>query len=167
MAILGGSRPCIWCELVRPVSALSELGICLNCLRSWKGVGGRPWSPPAVEAVSNAAGVYVDASYRDGIAGLAVCGALGGHHKRVRASGCNQAEVRALKWAIQIATDVAASGLVFYTDSQCAYLWFYQRERGHGWVAKQVPRGLNRRADRLAGVARLGRGLEAAHDPVC
>src|SRR5690242_14941623 len=97
----GGSCPCRCCGIVHPANELSERGICDYCSRA---LGKVRVNLPAVRyhdlATDEPGVVYVDASYRDGVAGLAIVGALGQHSRRIEAVSSTQAETLALGWAI-------------------------------------------------------------------
>lgn len=156
----GGTRPCGWCGLAMP--AEREPDVCEACQASVRRVRKvrvpLPSTPAATEDIEPGV-IYVDASFRQGMAGLAVVGALGDHQKRVEARSSTQAEVLALAWALEIAKATERWGLTFRTDCQAAFRQFpLSRHRliGNrlGWTVEQVPRRQNRQADRLAAVAR-------------
>lgn len=101
--------------------------------------------------------VYVDASWQDGVAGLAVVGVLGVH--TLRLEGCRSstwAEREAMKLAMRIAGQRGLKDLVFRTD--CGYVarMWAEGKPSKRWVVEQVSRDRNRRADRWAKRARLG-----------
>lgn len=115
-----------------------------------------PAPPPAVPGGA----VYVDASVRDGVAGLAVVGALGEFTRRVSTSSSTTAELWALEWAFAIAREQRREDLVFRSDCQGVVhsvggtpAWRLVVE-AWGWAVEYVPRELNRRAHSLCVVAR-------------
>lgn len=123
-----------------------------------------PAAPAApTRAVPGTAGaVYVDASERDGIAGLAVVGVLGDFTRRVTTKSSTTAERWALEWAFAIAREQNRRDLVFRSDC----LSVVQRCAGdasRGWAVEHVPRTLNRRAHSFAVVARK-RTLQPLHE---
>lgn len=152
---LGGSSPCACCTLIRPLNTLQE-GVCPICRSSL--VRLRKCIPVASTDRYNHAEpevVWTDASFCDGIAGLAVCGALGEHCRQVEASTSTHAEVLALRWAREIARAADIRDLTFRTDCEAAYKRFGQPPKGFHWIVEQVPRSQNQRADYLAGRARI------------
>lgn len=155
MEALGGSGACACCTLIRPLNTLQE-GVCPTCRSSL--VRLRKCVPVASTDRYNHAEmgvVWADASFRDGIAGLAVCGALGEHYRQVEASTSTHAEVLALRWAREIARAADIRDLTFRTDCQAAYKQFGEAPKGFNWIIEQVPRSKNQRADYLAGRARI------------
>ena len=97
--------------------------------------------------------VYVDASFADGLAGLAVVGALGCHSKRVPAASSTEAERLALLWAVKIARQRGLTGMVFRTDNEgSTRVQIPQRLES---VVEWVPRHRNCEADDLAKRARI------------
>lgn len=150
----GGSEACESCGLQTWASNLDEHAVCAACRRAFGNLSVRV---PHVETVSHAEPnvVWADASYSDGFAGLAVCGALGEHTRTVDARSSTQAEVMALKWAMEIARASDLRGLTFRTDCQAAFKVLCQTPKRMYWTVEQVPRRQNRRADYLAGRARL------------
>jgi len=88
----GGSGPCACCTLSRPLATLDKTGVCTGCRKTLVRLRAEAPEPDAPQAGFEALAVYVDASYADGWAGLAVCGCLGEHTKAVEAvsSACTQ-----------------------------------------------------------------------------
>jgi hypothetical protein len=153
-ALQGGSAPCDCCTLVRPGSDLEE-GICGTCRSSLirlRTLVPTTTSQPSVHLEPGI--VWADASFDNGVAGIAVCGALGEHVQQVEASSSTHAEVLALRWAMEIARASRAQDLTFRTDCQSAYQNCRAR-KSERWVIEQVPRSRNLRADYLARRARL------------
>ena len=149
----GGSRPCDCCGLVRTLRELGETGFCSSCEGTLVKVA-KNAPPPERRALRDEPWVvWVDASFRDGRAGLAVVGALGDHARTVKASTSTHAEVLALKWAMAIADGLL--DLTFRTDCEKAYNALRQTPAHLRWTVEQIPRGHNHRADRLASFARL------------
>ncbi len=109
--------------------------------------------------------VSVDASWRDGHAGLAYVGSLGDHQVAAAVRSSLEAELRALELAMRDAERAGVSCCRFRTDCRAAaepragsviggYL-----DRHPGWCVQYVDRRRNRLADRLAGsVRRAARG---------
>jgi hypothetical protein len=158
----GGSEPCACCRLVRPRSALSAAGVCDPCRQSLGGLREAPPAPTEASRYLPAGCVYVDASYRDGVAGLAVVGALGEHARLVAATTSTQAETMALRWAMEIAHAADARNLTFRTDCSTALAAVGSGSRRRGWVVEQIPRYRNRQADALANSIRLASSEAAA-----
>lgn len=161
----GGSSRCAMCGLLRPVSELDEADTCLRCEqrlvaleRSALAAARRgadvpmPPRPQAKEPPDSV--VYVDASYRDGLAGLAVVGALGEHTQKTKASSSVHAEVLALRWAMDMARAAGMKDLTFRTDCQAAFNALCRSSKKMRWTVEQIPRRRNVRADALAGHAR-------------
>jgi hypothetical protein len=165
-ALEAGSMACAQCTLVKPRDVLDADGVCTVC-RS-RPVR-RPLAPsrgqsfhrdlaeaharpiPDVEQL-----VTVDASYADGVAGLAVVGVLGEHAKRVDARSSAEAEVLAMAWAMDLAREQDMDGVVFQTDNTSACHYGLNRvRRSDDWHVRWVPRRFTSRADRLAARARL------------
>jgi ribonuclease HI len=151
-----GSKACVVCRLVRPNNNLDEDGRCPYCATRLKAVGKatalqarstRPLEPNIV---------YVDASFRDGIAGLAVVGEIGEYSKACPAPTSTAAEVMAFRWALELAEEGGYRDLIFRTDCTHVYDLHHRNEYRLGWVVEQVPRRENQHADRLAGWARTG-----------
>lgn len=162
-SVINASARCSVCRLHHPANLVEE-GVCSACRRTLKRQSTRiqkatPLSPPElaydqpVEIADNV--VFVDASWRDGTAGLAVVGAVGAHSKRIQCSSSNSAECEALRWAFSIARPLGRKDLIFRTDSQRAATT--QAPSKTGWAIEWVPRHKNARADRAATVARLAR----------
>jgi len=97
--------------------------------------------------------VYVDASFREGVAGLAVVGVLGEYTRRVSVGTSSLAERWALQMAMEIASGLKRRDLVFRSDASSVVSGFGGRP-SMGWTFEHVPRDLNRRAHELASVAR-------------
>lgn len=101
--------------------------------------------------------IWTDASYAHGVAGLAIVGSLGEHWKRVKAPSSSYTEIMAMRWALQEAYAAKLPPFTrFYTDCGAViprFQWIALRD--HGWIVKQISRTGNRRADYLAGKARL------------
>lgn len=152
--LFGGSRPCGECGLSTVVADLDERDRCTICrLTDHRAALLGP--PPTV--VRDPHGVYVDASYRDGRAGLAVVGALGTHTRVVAATGSVAAEVAALRWGVELARRYRSPPVRFYTDSQAAAI------AAAGWPEHvvQIPRRRNAEADHAARAARMDCGRAA------
>jgi hypothetical protein len=156
MRALAGTAACVSCTMVFPLPDLDEARICNLCrtrtrrskLRQRDLSRATPQLEPHV--------VYVDASWRDGVAGLAVVGALGEHSDRVETPSSTSAEVLAMQWAFCLARGQRANGLTFRTDSQNAAAWAMGCAPKRGaWAVEWVPRHRNIVADRVAGDARL------------
>lgn len=153
LAALGGTRACSGCTRVVALAVLRE-GRCPLCRRSAPG----PRVAVPVPVVLEPGVVYVDASWRDGLAGLAVVGALGEHVRQTRTRSNVAAEVEAVTWAIELARGREEERLLFRTDSVSAAHHASSRcaaRRRALWEAEWVPRRLNRRADQLSREARL------------
>jgi hypothetical protein len=76
-----GSDVCLACTLVRPASAISD-GVCSVCRQGLSRFLVRrlvATSEPLVPTQPDPLAIYVDASWQDGVAGLAIVGALGSH----------------------------------------------------------------------------------------
>lgn len=132
---------------------MDENGVCRPCQEA---LGQMKVRVPQVTVKHMEEGVvWVDASYRDGTAGLAVAGALGEHARKVEAVSSTQAEVLALRWAMEIAKNDDRTGLTFRTDCQAAWKVLYQTPRRMDWRVELVARYRNQRADYLAGKIRL------------
>jgi hypothetical protein len=154
-----GSDVCLACTLVRPASAISD-GVCSVCRQGLSRFLVRrlvATSEPLVPTQPDPLAIYVDASWQDGVAGLAIVGALGSHSKRMPAQSSGHAEVHVMLWALRIAKHSRDERpLVFRTDNQSA-----QRAGTRGipnwaeWVVEWVPRRRNHAADRLALQARV------------
>lgn len=107
--------------------------------------------------------VSTDASFRDGVAGLGVAGALGEHSRRARAASSTHAEMLALEWAMEIAREADRRDLMFCTDCSAVFQTLgvrYDGERytslgprDRGWFLSRIPRAQNRRADLLASLS--------------
>lgn len=154
--VLRGPVKCCWtCRLQRPVGDLDDHGICFACRSRMTEVISRAPEPSSPQPDDEPHVVYVDASFRDGYAGLAVVGALGQHSDFTEASSSTHAEVMALHWAISIAKRIGRTDLIFRTDCHAASrAWPAQHLKKMGWTIEQVPRRRNQRADMLAGRAR-------------
>lgn len=152
-AIGGGSRRCGHCGLLRPVAALNVADVCSAC----SGALTRAEQPPPREHRTDlrAGYVYVDASYADGIAGLAIVGALGTHTQRAEAQTSTQAESLAMRWAMKLARDRQLTDLTFCTDCSAVRNMAGQGRKNERWTVELIPRHKNAAADRLAGQARL------------
>lgn len=150
----GGTRSCASCGLVRVGSALDDQDVCTACRQAFGRLRARAPQPLAVVTPIEPNVVWVDASYNRGRAGLAVVGALGEHSRSVASVSSVQAEVLALRWAMEIARAGDVCGLTFRTDCQAAYNVLRQTPERMYWTVEQVPRRENRRADFLAGRAR-------------
>lgn len=148
---IGGTAPCASCTRVVSMSVLQE-GLCPPCRRV-----------PATAAVLvkreralERGVVWVDASWRDGVAGLAVVGELGEHSRPFLCRSNVAAEVEAMRWALRLAREAGVVELVIRTDSQSAQRFGSRAvPRRFAWVVEWVPRHLNRRADHLSRRARL------------
>lgn len=71
--------------------------------------------------LENLRSIYVDASYKEEIAGLAIIGFPDNYSKKIQIESSNRAEIQCLKWAIQIARELEINNVTFKTDSQSAY----------------------------------------------
>lgn len=151
----GGSEACECCGLVTWANDLDDRAVCPACRRAFGKLRKRVPRPEVVVAHDEPKVVWVDASYRDGFAGLAVCGALGEHTQRVEATTSTQAETLALKWAMDIAEEGGIFGLTFRTDCEKAYNVLKQTPARFYWTVERIPRERNRRADHLANEARV------------
>ncbi len=98
--------------------------------------------------------VYVDASVRDAVAGLAVAGGLGEFTRRVSTISSATAERWALEWAFSIARSQGRRNLLFRSDAMDIVRLFRDGKPAWGWLVEHVPRKLNGRAHGLAVVAR-------------
>lgn len=99
--------------------------------------------------------VYTDASFRAGVAGLAVTGALGEFTRRVSVSSSYVAERWALEMAMSIAHSLGRRDLTFCSD--CMGVVRDVRAAlpdGWGWTVEHVHRSDVKRAHKLAGEAR-------------
>lgn len=150
----GGSQACEGCGLQTWASDLDEHTVCAACRRAFGRLRARVPHVDAVVSHAEPNVVWADASYNNGFAGLAVCGALGEHTRTVDARSSTQAEVMALKWAMEIAREGEFRGLTFRTDCQAAFNVLRQTPARMYWTVEQVPRRENRRADYLAGKVR-------------
>jgi len=103
--------------------------------------------------------VYVDASVREGVAGLAVVGALGEFTRRVSTDSSMTAERWALEWGFAIAREQDRRDLLFRSDC-VGVVERFNGSPARGWVVEYVPRKLNQRAHHLSVLARK-RTLEA------
>jgi ribonuclease HI len=99
--------------------------------------------------------VYVDASFADGIAGLAMAGALGEATTTMLCAGSNEAEHRALAWAMQAAYREGRRDLCFLSDCTAVVKHWPVGKPTWNWRVEYVPRALNAVADRLSRRARL------------
>lgn len=157
--LAGGSLRCPSCGLLRPASRFDQHGYaCNGCVFLIKYVQEGPPRPQHRALADSGGIVYVDASYDDGYAGLAVVGALGEHHRSLSADSSVQAEVLALGWAISIAYAGKLRDLTFRTDCQAAYEVHKDTGKKLGWTVEWVSRRHNVEADRLAGLARRAWG---------
>lgn len=109
------------------------------------------WAPAPAPVVPGA--VYVDASVRDGVAGLAVVGALGEFTRRVSTDSSMTAERWALEWGFAIAREQDRRDLLFRSDC-VGVVKRFNGNAARGWVVEYVPRRLNQRAHSLSVVAR-------------
>lgn len=100
-------------------------------------------APPPAPAAPPAGVVYVDASVRDGVAGLAVVGALGEFTRRVSTDSSMSAERWALEWAFAIAREQDRRDLVFRCDC-VGVIKRFNGSPARRWVIEHVPRKLNR-----------------------
>lgn len=152
----GGTQACEGCGLQTWASDLDEhvCGACRTAFGRLRVHIPRP-DVPTTRLEPNV--VWTDASYSHGRAGLAVVGALGEHSRSVEAASSTQAEVLALRWALEIAREGDVYGLTFRTDCQAAFNVLRQTPKRCYWTVEQVPRRENRRADYLAGLARRSR----------
>ncbi|MCA1570994.1 MAG: hypothetical protein LC798_11875 [Chloroflexi bacterium] len=110
--------------------------------------------------------VVVDASFRAGVAGLAVVGALGRYSMRVSVATSTRAEHWALRWAMDIARARDERDLLFHTDCDAV-----ARRAGDDterrWTVRHVSRSDVREAHELAGATRrrdAGSDLTANED---
>lgn len=155
LASRGGTAACRSCTLVVPTGRLLH-GVCPACLRPRPAPG--PRVAGQVPVVSEPGAVYVDASWRDGVAGLAVVGALGEHRRVFLCRSNVVAEVEAVSWALRLARGREDEYLLFRTDSVPAARVagaVCSARRRPLWEAEWVPRRRNRRADQLSREARL------------
>ena len=149
---LAGTANCQGCGLARPASALDDSDYCPVCrgrrrstriqIEEW---AGEPSEPDVV---------YVDASWSEGVAGLAVVGALGSHSRVCQAPTSTAAEVMALRWAFEIAEAQGQAGLIFRSDCTAAVNLHNRNNYRLGWRVEHVPRRFNASADSRAGIAR-------------
>lgn len=108
--------------------------------------------PPAPKT---GAAVYTDASFRTGVAGLAVTGALGEYTRRVSVRNSYRAERMALDMAMSIARGLKRRDLVFRSDCEGVVADVQAvLPDGWGWTVEQVRRRDVARAHLLAGEAR-------------
>jgi hypothetical protein len=168
----GLRRRCHWCTRWRPLARFLDERTCEDCAAP----GGRapdgavPPPPPASATTPPPDGrrvVLVDASFSEGVAGLAVVGALGRHSRREELPSSVVAERRALAWAMDIARDLGERerDLVFRTD--CSSIVAHaRRNASRRWTVEHVPRSGVREAHLLAGRARRGAAPDTAeHQP--
>lgn len=146
-----GTRPCTSCGVVRPYSSLDASGTCTACHAALERARGYVAD---VKRVAEPGVVYVDASWQDGAAGLAVVGELGEHYQGTTASSSTHAEVLALRWAMDIARQRGLRDLTFRTDCSAALGQCWGTGRALGWKVEWVSRTRNQHADRLASEAR-------------
>lgn len=158
--IAGGTRRCESCRMPRPAQQFSG-STCKACCYKLKRIDAAAKAEERQsrreQRVLRPVGdgvVYVDASFRDGFAGLAMVGALGDHYRSIGADSSTQAEVMALGWAMSMARANRLHGLTFRTDCTAAFVVHEGAGAKAGWKVEQVPRAQNTHADRLAGLAR-------------
>jgi hypothetical protein len=110
----GGSQRCEGCGRQTWCSDIAEFDVCSACRAAFRRLKKKPPRPRPRLSVSHVEPnvVWADASYRDGRAGLAVVGALGEHSRTVDAVSSTQAEVLALRWAMDIAEAGDVPGLM-------------------------------------------------------
>jgi hypothetical protein len=150
MAGIDGTLACLGCTRVVAVAVLQN-GLCPPCRRI-------PSAPRVVKLDLDVEEgmVYVDASYRDGVAGIAVIGALGTHSRRLECLSNVEAEIEAMRWALRLAKHRRVVEMTFRTDSQSAARFEHNATpRWASWVVEWVPRYRNQKADRLSRRARL------------
>jgi hypothetical protein len=146
-----GTGVCSSCTIVRFTNELDENRVCVFCqgavpARKKVFLGLKPGGQI----------VYTDASYQSGVAGLAIVGALGSFSHRVYARSNVEAEVMAMRWAMNIAKDRRVSTLTFRTDSESAQkMGARSVPKWADWSVEWVPRRHNQEADYVAGQARL------------
>lgn len=141
------------CTRVVSVAVLQE-GLCPVCRRVPAPAGVIVERERAVALERGV--VWVDASWRDGLAGLAVVGELGEHSRPFLCRSNVAAEVEAMRWALLLAHEAGVVELMVRTDSQSAQRFGSRAVlRRLAWVVEWVPRRLNRRADLLSRRARL------------
>ena len=99
--------------------------------------------------------VNIDASWRDGHAGIAVVGALGTHARCIRARSSTEAEKEAMRLAFALArcSDDGRGVLVFRTDCATA-AGAFTASITKGWRTELIPRQQNAVAHGVAGRAR-------------
>lgn len=112
--------------------------------------------------------VNVDATYRDGLAGIAYTGVTGADGAVISAASSIEAELRALRWAMGIADEEGVERVLFRTDCHAAA----RPDLGHldkppgvkrdilallarhpRWRLAQIPRASNQNAHLLAAKA--------------
>lgn len=92
--------------------------------------------------------VYVDASYDDGRAGLAITGALGLHTRLVPAHSSVHAETLALDWAFEMALSQKVSSMEIRTDCHGAMAKSkFMKPNGYDYNVVWVPRSKNTEAN--------------------
>lgn len=155
----GGSRPCATCRIVVAASTLDDQDACPACA----GQPGRLRATATDRSLEIMARcVYVDASYENGVAGLAVVGELGIFTRAVAATSSTAAEVEALAWAMAIAAARGERDLIFRTDCEHAARTYCNGKPSRGWEVELIPRRRNQLADCLASQARLCDGFVRA-----
>jgi hypothetical protein len=99
--------------------------------------------------------VNIDASWRDGYAGIAVVGALGTHARCIRTRSSTEAEKEAMRLAFALArcSDDGRGVLVFRTDCATA-AGAFTASIAKGWRTELVPRRQNTVAHGVASRAR-------------
>jgi hypothetical protein len=99
--------------------------------------------------------VYTDASFADGVAAIAVVGALGTHVRCILAANSTTAEHEAMRWAFELArqSDHGRGELVFRTDCKSTAKAF-TAPVARGWRTEVVPRAQNVVAHGVASRAR-------------
>lgn len=97
--------------------------------------------------------VYVDASYHDGLAGLAMTGDLGTRTEVVRTHSSQRAEVLAIQMAIDHARMSGVDLVVVRSDCRAAVAQFSQSSP---YVIQLIGRAWIREAHRLARSTRKG-----------
>lgn len=165
-AVTEGSSRCSVCKLHHPKRLVTQ-GICSSCRQALGKSEARRLARRASRSEPPELGyelpcvitdnvVYVDASWHEGVAGVAIVGALGAYTDRVPAPSSGAAEVFAMQWALKIAKEQQRQGLVFRTDNQSAERFGKNAvPKQYDWVVEWIPRRKNQRADRAASNARL------------
>ena len=164
-------RRCHWCTRRLAPGRFVDERTCRTCApiiarAAAAPIAELPQQRAAAPAPAPARVVVVDASFRAGVAGLAVVGALGRYSMRVSVGTSTRAGHWALRWAMDIARSRDERDLIFHTDCD-AVARRAGDDAARRWTVRHVSRSAVREAHELAGAARrrdAGSDLTANED---